>query len=364
MQPHSLGHEMSNQKPQPTVFLSYSRNDEDFIEKVHQTLTRCRITPWRDVIDIGHGEPWLDAIFESGIPTCDCVMVYLTASSIESPMVKKEIDAAVLRKLKDKQIGFLPYVQASDLRTRLRIDLQSLNIIEWNDSNFLDVLPRVVAEIWQSFAERTVTHAVNSERVKRLEAELQLERISKETQAQIFSGAEETDFEYIVSALNREHCITLITQRNNPLQVETPERTYKFRVNLLPAIMVLLKGESVTYEDHAIERVLIDRVCALHKLPRKAHWKPAITSAPSLKLAPQLLTYGLIERIIWQEIIPRPFATNVTRGRTQFTSKAYRFKYWLETKNRFTDEITLVPEQDSATPNAEDSDPLPENVNS
>jgi len=73
----------------PRVFLSHSKADIEFIERVNQDLHRCQISPWLDSEEIRHGKPWLDAIFEDGIPTCDAVLVYFTESSLQSKMVKK-----------------------------------------------------------------------------------------------------------------------------------------------------------------------------------------------------------------------------------------------------------------------------------
>ena len=96
-------------------------------------------------------------------------------------MVKKEMDAGILQQLKDKRVAFLPYVDDEARRTKLRADIQALQVPVWNKANYSEVLPRVVAEIWRSYLERTVTSAVQEERVNRLQAELELEKIKKET---------------------------------------------------------------------------------------------------------------------------------------------------------------------------------------
>jgi hypothetical protein len=104
----------------PRVFLSHSKADSAFVERLYGDLQRCQIYPWLDTLEIRHGQPWLDAIFEGGLPNCDCVLVYLTRASIESQMVKKEIDAAIIKKLRDSRVAFLPYVSDAALRQALR----------------------------------------------------------------------------------------------------------------------------------------------------------------------------------------------------------------------------------------------------
>ena len=80
----------------PKIFLSHSKKDIDFIKKVKHDFDYCKIDTWLDEIDIQHGESWLDQIFENGMPTCNAVLVYITENSISSPMVKKEIDSAII----------------------------------------------------------------------------------------------------------------------------------------------------------------------------------------------------------------------------------------------------------------------------
>lgn len=185
----------------PRVFLSHSKADQDFITKVYEDIRAWQVEPWYDTFEIRHGQPWMDAIFEGGIPSCDCVLVYLTEHSIESPVVRKEIDAGLIQQLKDRRIGLLPYVSAGSLRGRLRSDLQTLQTPEWNSTNYSILLPRVVAEIWHLFCDRSTATASNEEKVRRLEAELQVSRLTVSREETIFSTSEEKDFSvYLFSA--------------------------------------------------------------------------------------------------------------------------------------------------------------------
>jgi len=104
----------------PRVFLSHSKRDDEFIERVWKDLIGCQTNPWKDDVDIRHGHPWLDEVFRDGIPRCDAILVYLTDASIESPVVKKEIDASILEQLRDHNVAFLPYVSREVLRENQR----------------------------------------------------------------------------------------------------------------------------------------------------------------------------------------------------------------------------------------------------
>lgn len=166
----------------PRVFLSHSKKDVEFIERLERELRKCQIEPWLDEVEIRHGKPWLDAIFEDGIPSCDAVLVYFTENSLASKVVKKELDAGVISQLEDNSVTLLPYVESTQLRGKLRSDIKALHVPEWNDENFDTVLARCVAEVWRSFHERRVSQAIAQEKVKRLEAEGALAKINKTTE--------------------------------------------------------------------------------------------------------------------------------------------------------------------------------------
>ena len=87
----------------PRAFLSHSKKDKYFIEKLAADLRKCQIDYWLDTEEIRAGKSWLKMIFEDGIPTCDVVIVYLTENSIKSKMVEKEIDATLIEQLSEKR---------------------------------------------------------------------------------------------------------------------------------------------------------------------------------------------------------------------------------------------------------------------
>lgn len=165
----------------PRVFLSHARKDVEFIEKIERDLRRCQIEPWRDQNEIRDGEPWQNVIFGEGIPTCDVIIAYYTENSLASQMVSKEVDASLLRQLSDNGIGFLPYVNSDNTRNNLRIDIQALHCRVWNEENYYEVLPSVVAEIWRRYMERSIGSAIAQEKSRRLEAELELEKLKSES---------------------------------------------------------------------------------------------------------------------------------------------------------------------------------------
>ncbi|HEX8196082.1 MAG TPA: toll/interleukin-1 receptor domain-containing protein [Pyrinomonadaceae bacterium] len=147
----------------PRVFLSHSRHDVEIIEKIENDFRRCQIESWRDQNDIRDGFSWQEAIFGEGIPTCDVIITYYTENSIASQMVRKEVDATFIRQLEDNGIRFLPYVDKDSTRSELRADVKTLQCRVWNNENYNQVLPTVVAEIWRSYMERNIAIAISTD---------------------------------------------------------------------------------------------------------------------------------------------------------------------------------------------------------
>lgn len=304
----------------PRVFLSHSKADVKFIEQVHGDLRKCQIEPWLYSAEIRHGKPWLDAIFEHGIPTCDAVLVYFTEASLESKMVKKEMDAGILQQLKDQRVAFLPYVDNERIRTKLRADIQALQVPLWNPANYKDIMPQVVAEIWRSYLERTTVSAVQEERVKRLQAELELEKAKRDTSGSIFSPSEEAEFRYIWDALSRPIPIEVEeymrkTDSFGSVIKDVSVRKYKLEVKLSTAISVLI-GEGLRFD---FGRFLVKhstKILTKSGGPGDAKNIYVVKKYPEIQ--DDLLMYGFIE-LTYDSPRPRPMVIK----------KGYRFRYWL-----------------------------------
>jgi len=221
--------------------------DIEFIERLERDFRKCQIDPWLDDIELRHGKPWLDAIFEDGIPNCDAVLVYFTENSLASKVVKKELDAGVLAQLDDGSVALLPYVDQASLRDDLRADIRTLQVPEWNNENFAEILARCVAEIWRSFHERRIEQAIASEKVKRLEAEREVENLKDllgEEDLRIFGRT----FEEILSILENSQLL-----RSFLLVVDTVDQM-----------------ETVIYPDEG-EREEVERLISLGLLKRKGN---------------------------------------------------------------------------------------------
>jgi hypothetical protein len=324
-----------DRRRKPKVFLSHSRTDQPFIQRTYDDLLRCQIEPWLDTVDIRHGEPWLDAIFEGGIAACDSVLIYLTPASIASPMVKKELDAGLLQKLKDRHVAVLPYISDSNLRDDLRVDLQGLQIVEWNDVNYFTVLPQIVAEVWRSFMERNIAAAVNAERVMRLEAQLAVENLKSQMGAAIFTAAEDKDFEYIFTKLNRKLAVTYELQGPDEQSrvIKLAEATYM--TDLLPTLLRFVSDGHVSFSNREFLGFLSDKSVALLPSGFKLKERHELSAEHTVLMADELQLFGLVELRAY--VTAQPYLSRegmqyrqVPGHRREFTSKMDRFRYWLK----------------------------------
>jgi len=319
----------------PKVFLSHSKKDAEFIHRLCKDLRLCQIEPWLDSQEIRHGQPWLDAIFESGIPTCDAILIYLTENSIESPVVKKEIDASIIKKLNESHVAFLPYVSKEILRDQLRLDIQALQTLEWNKQNYAEMLPRVVAEIWHSYLDRVVLSVAKDEKVRRLEAELELERLRKTGMESIFGAKEIADFEFIWNQFNYNEIIKLKHTKRDENGIKTTIAYYAFCVQILTIIPQLdkiiggtLENTNYVFQDTFNELFKNCLPIAEEKERIELEWKNLPDFMNRLKM------YGLINLSQRTQII-----IGIENAYFILTDKLERFKYWLYYKGILSKEI-------------------------
>lgn len=91
----------------PKIFLSYSRADKDFVERLAKDLVNndCRV--WFDKWEIKITENIVERI-NSGIKESDYLALILSKSSVESPWVRNEWTAMFIRSVNEKRGKILP----------------------------------------------------------------------------------------------------------------------------------------------------------------------------------------------------------------------------------------------------------------
>lgn len=306
----------------PRVFLSHSKKNVDFIENLANDLRKCQIDPWLDTDQIRHGKSWQDSIFEYGLPTCDAVLVYFTEISIQSAVVKQEMDVGLLQNLKDNNIAFLPYVSEEKLRSQLRPDIQARQVLEWNEKNYHVLLPRVVAEIWRSYLERVVTAAIQSEHLKRVEAELELEKYRSQPD-DVFSKSENREFEFILDAFNRLIPFEIRLHKRN--KEEEIAVDYQCTLNLFSYVALL----SDFYDAHGwwgIRFAATKEVQRLVGIENDTDFHPfRLADIPDI--TDNLLMHGLLERYSYTTV--DEYRSERLNHKLELSKKYFRLRYWL-----------------------------------
>lgn len=303
----------------PRVFLSYASEDVAFIERVENDLRKCQIKPWRDRNEIRHGQAWQESIFEEGLPTCDVVVAYFTDNSLSSGMVAKEVDAAQIRQLKDSGILFAPYVNRSETRSKLRLDIQTLQCPVWNDANYYEVFATVVAEIWRSYMERNVASSLLQERNKRLELEVELQALKLSLGSSGFSSQEEKEFRYIFRKLDvsKEMSIRRSYPKTAPLAARFSFLKFLLSFTGVPYRFTFRQSE---FELHVMQEIEKDHIGESY-----------IGVDIKESLGVELKTYGLTELIAQQQ---DPFEPLLE---LRFTQKLDRFRFWVEVNDLLGD---------------------------
>jgi hypothetical protein len=305
----------------PKVFLSHSKKDIEFIKRLDGDLRHCNIETWFDEVEIPHGKSWQSSIFEYGIPTCDAIIVYLTEHSIESPIVRKEIDVALLQNLSDSNIAFLPYVNKNELRAKLRPDIQSLQTKEWNEQNYQTFLPSVVANIWQNYLKKTIATAILNERYKITQLELEIEK-RKNQDVGVFPQNENTEFEYLYKVFNEN----IRTELKTHIPDE-PDIIYILEINLLSLIVAVSQSAYFYGFVPLIQEACEPQLNSLYPNGFEHSDNYEIFSALELNLTQKMLLYGLIE--------------NGTQH-IEFANKIHRFKFWLSYTNKLPENFSVA----------------------
>lgn len=89
------------------VFLSHSSNDKPFVRKLSNKLQKDGFQSWVDEVEIKVGFSISNSI-ESGILTSGYFVIVLTPDAVSSEWVRRELDIATLREIRQKNIFVLP----------------------------------------------------------------------------------------------------------------------------------------------------------------------------------------------------------------------------------------------------------------
>jgi hypothetical protein len=340
----------------PRVFLSHSKKDIAFIHRLEGDLRNAQCEPWIDEVELRSGRPWLDQIFGDGIPSCEVVLCYFTANSAESKVFMQELDARLIERLHSARVALLLYVSSGDLRSRMRLDLQRLQAPEINEQNYSSAFPRLVAEVWRCYAESLILTGIESERVKRLEAELRIKELESASEPSVFTTSEQAEFRTIWSQINRtiEFSASIIKKQQPPTirtdrtavdtatsaTTELPE-TRRFLLDLGALFRSTVSTQKFQPSGHATKRRVESDALLILRLDEN-DW--ALSFQVPTDIDAELLRFGFVER----HYTPAPPSEGrLARFAHQpfklmFTPKFDRFCFWLEHSLGSHEVLTLV----------------------
>lgn len=93
-----------------TVFISYNHLDGDFAEKLALELIKHNVKVWKDSQRIGVGDSLIQKV-QQGLEGARFYCVIFSKNSIGSEWVKREVTAALLREIEQKEVMLLPILK-------------------------------------------------------------------------------------------------------------------------------------------------------------------------------------------------------------------------------------------------------------
>lgn len=91
----------------PSIFLSHSSDDKPFVRKLAKSLRMKGVKVWLDEAEIRVGDSLIDKI-SSAINEADFIAAVISANSVNSTWVQKELSLAMSKEIANRQVAVLP----------------------------------------------------------------------------------------------------------------------------------------------------------------------------------------------------------------------------------------------------------------
>ena len=89
------------------IFISYSHEDKDFVDKLAVNLVKHDAHVWVDTWELNVGDSILNRVQEA-IQVSSALLIVLSKASVASEWCKKELNAGLMRELAEKKVIVLP----------------------------------------------------------------------------------------------------------------------------------------------------------------------------------------------------------------------------------------------------------------
>jgi hypothetical protein len=121
------------------IFISYSRKDSEFVNRLIQALELYGFRTWEDVKAISGGDVWRAAISKA-VRECDAFLIVLSPQSASSENVSKELAIAT-----NNARRILPVMyQTCTIPDQMQYDLAQLQWADFVETSFDDALAKLV----------------------------------------------------------------------------------------------------------------------------------------------------------------------------------------------------------------------------
>ena len=121
------------------IFISYSRKDGEFVDRLMQTLDRYGFPTWADVNAIVGGDVWKGAISKA-VRECDAFLIILSPQSAGSENVSKELAVATKHARRILPVMY----QACEIPDKMEYDLAELQWADFHNLPFDEALEGLV----------------------------------------------------------------------------------------------------------------------------------------------------------------------------------------------------------------------------
>jgi len=164
----------------PKVFLSHSKKDQEFIERLAADLRLAFVDVWYDDWEISPGDSLRKRIFSEGIPESDLFFIFITASSIKSYWCEKELDAAFVEEVGQRGGNLSVFADSDDSRSKLTPDLRSLRVPVIDEGSYERCVRMIVSSAWRAYSKRASNEVFQKSHVAILEAEKRIAELELE----------------------------------------------------------------------------------------------------------------------------------------------------------------------------------------
>jgi WD40 repeat protein len=238
----------------PDVFISYSRTDQAFVQRLHEALERRDIDVWVDWEDIPATTDWFDRI-SAGIRESDAFAFVMTPASLGSDVCARELDYAVEL---GKRIVPILHEDLGDLAVPASLArLQWIAFTQWSDEAVAQLVDALQSDPeWLQAHTRWLQFADRWQRSNRDPSTLLRGSELRAAEAWLATeGAEARDppptplqFEYVLASRRAE------TRRQRMLRGAV---TFGLVIALaLAAIALIQRGRAVAESEEARSRAL------------------------------------------------------------------------------------------------------------